>query len=144
MSKIDAGPRIAILLDSHWSGGETAQGSDVPILRELNAIKNSGIKNSVILVDDIRCFQKQSLESYDTYCYPELSHIIECIHAIDVNYICVLYGDLLIAYTDHDIVVPSIIQAMTVSRLNQEKNEMLSKAETIIAEASDDEFKHLE
>lgn len=135
--------RIAILLDSHWSGGDTAKGFDVPIIRELEGIKKSGIKSCIILIDDIRCFQKQSDQSPDTYRYPELSSIIEYIKAIDDNYTCLVYGDLLLAYTDQNIVVPSIIQAMTMSRLNQGDNGMQAFAEAVIADVNDQDFYHV-
>lgn len=143
LSKIEPTQRIALLLDSHWSGGDTARGDDVPILRELACIKKSGIKNCVILIDDIRCFQKQSPTSGDSYPYPDLSEITGYIHEINDNYRCLIYGDILLAYTDSDITVPAIVQAMTISRLNEEKDEILGKVETIIGKASEQDFFHL-
>src|SRR5262249_42286903 len=137
------GQRVVILLDSHWSGGDTARGSDVPILRELDSIKKSGIRDSIIIIDDVRCFQKQPPASTDPYPYPDLSHVIECIHAINAHYKCLVYGDILLAYTDENIIVPEIVQAMTISRLNQDNDETLGKAEAIIAAACNEDFSHL-
>jgi hypothetical protein len=136
---IGTGPKIAILLDSHWSGGDTIKGPDLPIMRELNAIKKSDIKNCVIMVDDIRCFQKQPPESPDPYQYPELFEIIRCINEINPNYICVIYGDLLLAYVDGDIIIPQIIQAMTISRLNFNSAPLVALAEDIISNACDED-----
>ena len=56
-----SGPREKILfwLDGHFSGGPTAQGKlNTPILDEIRAIAAAGIKDCVVLVDDLRCFQK--------------------------------------------------------------------------------------
>ena len=49
--------RAVFWLDGHWSDGITARGSkDTPILAELEAIAHSGARDSVILIDDARCF----------------------------------------------------------------------------------------
>ena len=44
-------------LDAHYSGGDTAQGP-IPILKELELIKNHHIKGHTILIDDMRLFRK--------------------------------------------------------------------------------------
>ncbi|MBU1557987.1 hypothetical protein KKC45_03435 [Patescibacteria group bacterium] len=44
-------------LDAHYSSGITARGNlDTPIIKELEIILNSPVKNHVILIDDARCF----------------------------------------------------------------------------------------
>src|SRR5512140_1974406 len=43
-------------LDGHWSGGLTARGEkDTPLLAELAAIAESGVRGHVVLIDDARC-----------------------------------------------------------------------------------------
>jgi hypothetical protein len=44
-------------LDGHYSGGGTSKGeSECPIYNELSAIFNSKMDNSILLIDDARCF----------------------------------------------------------------------------------------
>lgn len=44
-------------LDGHWSQGITSKGvKDVPLLEELETIKNHYIKNHTIIIDDVRLF----------------------------------------------------------------------------------------
>ncbi|MEI8390340.1 MAG: hypothetical protein WCG23_10710 [bacterium] len=48
---------IIFWLDGHYSGDITAKGKkETPILEELCAIRDYQIKNSLILIDDSRCF----------------------------------------------------------------------------------------
>lgn len=48
-------------LDAHYSGGETAQGSeDSPIVKELDFLLNYSAFNNCILIDDARCFNGKS------------------------------------------------------------------------------------
>lgn len=143
LSQINPDKKIAILLDSHWSGGETAKGFDVPILRELDAIGKSGIRNCIIIIDDIRCFQNQPKESGDSYQYPDLSIIVQHIKTINPDYSYIVYGDLLIAYTDTDVQIPFLVQAMTISRSGNSNAETLNQAEYIIAHVNDQDFQHL-
>lgn len=50
-----------IWLDGHWSGGDTARGSqDTPVLAELEAIFATG-RDHVVLVDDARLFEGMPL-----------------------------------------------------------------------------------
>lgn len=61
-------------LDGHYSGGETAKGiTETPVIYELEVISHfKFVKNSVILIDDARCFNG----SND---YPYLVDLIETI-----------------------------------------------------------------
>lgn len=53
LSDLD-GRKAIIWLDAHYSGGDTAQDTegDCPVLDELKAIKESGVKDHIILIDD--------------------------------------------------------------------------------------------
>jgi len=135
--------RALFWLDGHWSGGNTAQGPvNTPILEELLAIEKSGIKDGVILIDDIRYFQAEGIANNKNpaLCaiivdYPPLSTLVERIKRINPEYTCVLYGDALLAYTDKNIMPTPLMRAMTMSRLNQDSNELLDWAEKTISEA---------
>ncbi len=135
--------KAVLWLDGHWSGGETAKGTtNTPILEELNAVKKSMITNSIILIDDIRLFQKSTQKNIHISLegYPELNIIIDAIRQINPNYSVWVYGDILIAFSDSNISVAPIIRAMTVSRLNIENENNLLEAETIIANATEEEI----
>lgn len=61
-------------LDGHYSGGMTALGSEVtPILREIEAVLASPIKDHVILIDDVRLFGRDG--------YPPLSEVLDIVRA---------------------------------------------------------------
>ncbi len=141
--------RVLLWLDGHWSGPKTACGEvNTPILEELYALKRSGIRNAVILIDDIRLFQKGPEVVLDIVCfgYPELEKIVEIIHSINPSYQCYAYGDSLLAYTDEHITCSPIVKAITTSRLNNACQDELLKAENTIIHASLQEktlLKHL-
>jgi hypothetical protein len=69
-------------LDGHWSGGETALGSQkTPILKELSLISTHHIKNHTILIDDIRCCGTPDFDNIT------LTEIIDHILRINPDYI---------------------------------------------------------
>ena len=52
---------ITFWLDAHYSKGDTALGKYCsPLMIELEQIRKTGIKNHTIMIDDIRCWNKQS------------------------------------------------------------------------------------
>lgn len=129
-------------LDAHFSMGPTAKGSEnTPILAELEEIKKSGLKNSIIIVDDIRMFYKSitSVEESFFEGYPTLEQIIEKILEINVQYQCALVYDALIAFpANQKITVSPLVHAITMSRLYDGKNfeiEEILQAELHIAHA---------
>lgn len=83
--------RIFFWLDAHYSRGETALGSkETPIVEELISIGEHSIKNHVILVDDIRCFN-------GTMQYPTVEELKTEILKINQNYQITIDGDILVA-----------------------------------------------
>lgn len=75
-------PRILFWLDGHYSKGETGRGEkDTPIMEELQAIKNCGIGNCVILIDDARCFTHAG-EFID---YPTISYLKKYVEKLFPN-----------------------------------------------------------
>lgn len=136
---------IVLWLDGHWSSGLTARGTvNTPILQELQALKNSGIKRSIILIDDIRFFQTPIIDLKDRSLedYPDIGTVIEYIRNINQNYKFVVYADILIAF-DINIDFAPIVLAMTISRLNKENDVTLGIAETTIANCSNDEAEQI-
>lgn len=116
---------IIFWLDGHFSGGTTAKGHyNTPIMAELQAIKESGILNGILLIDDICCFSPDTKELAEVACdYPTMNQVRNAILEINPGYIIIMYGDIAIAYpANHQIEVSPLIHAMTVSRFFSEKN----------------------
>ncbi|MCX5921929.1 MAG: FkbM family methyltransferase [Candidatus Dependentiae bacterium] len=142
--------KILFWLDGHFSEGVTAKGkTNTPILDELKAIKNSNIKNAIILIDDIRCFKpfgytphKDSLKDY-----PSIKDLYKAVLDINNDYNFVIFGDIAIAHSKQESVISSpIIQACTISRLYENDTDSLQQvleAEAIIAHACGEEEKAL-
>ncbi len=138
--------KIIFWLDGHYSEGSTARGSkNTPVMEELEAIKNSGITDAVILIDDMRCFQdvddrpeNQSLKGY-----PAVAELEQAILEINKDYQFCIFGDTALAYPASDnVIVSPVIQACTVSRLSDKKQtdpQTLAQAENIIAHATSEE-----
>lgn len=138
--------KIVFWLDGHYSECGTAKGKEnSPILAELKAIKNSGIKNAVILVDDIRQFQSFENTPINAVLmgYPNVKELRQAILDINSNYQFVLYGDTALAFLDQESVIPSrVVQACTISRLFEDglyDLETVIEAEKIIAQATGEE-----
>ena len=52
-------------LDGHWAGGGTSRGKyESPLVQELEAIGRHHIKNHTILIDDLRCWNK-NVQGFD-------------------------------------------------------------------------------
>ena len=133
--------KSVLWLDGHWSSGATARGEvNTPIIQELQALKKSRLKNSIILIDDIRFFQTPiiALKDKSLEGYPTIHTVIEYLKDINSYYTYYVYADILIA-SDIDITVAPIIQAMTISRLNKENDTALFEAETIISNCNGNE-----
>ena len=64
---------VLFWLDGHYSAGITARGiKDTPIIEELDSIFQHSDKNSVIIIDDARCFDADSE-------YPSIQYLKEFI-----------------------------------------------------------------
>ena len=93
--------KILFWLDGHYSGKGTAIGKGAtPILEELESIKNSKVNDAVILIDDIRCFQKikvpRKIKSLTGY--PTVHEVEKLIFSINKDYQFEIFGDTAIAY----------------------------------------------
>lgn len=111
--------RVLFWLDAHWCGENTARfEKNSPIRDELLAIKESGVKTGVILIDDIRCFCNLPDELLGYGGYPLLSEIKEIVMSINPNYEFWVLGDMAIAFLKEDHVeVSPLVFACTMSRL---------------------------
>ncbi len=112
--------RMLFWLDGHYSGSHTALGElSTPIMVELQAIKDSGIRDAVLLIDDVCCFQPITNPAADSliHGYPSISVLKEAILDVNENYKFLIYGDIAIAYTeDEPVGVSAFLLASTISR----------------------------
>jgi predicted O-methyltransferase YrrM/ubiquinone/menaquinone biosynthesis C-methylase UbiE len=138
---------VLFWLDGHWSTGRTARGKvNTPILGELRAIKESGLKDAVILIDDLRLFGKPSQAvdcSSSLYGYPDLNEIHRAVLAIDGGYQFLVLGDVALAYPAVAQLTPSpVVMALTLSRLYNGKNlssDEIFEAENVLTHAEGEE-----
>jgi predicted O-methyltransferase YrrM len=85
LARLD-GPAL-FWLDGHYSGGITALGSsETPVQRELETILGSAL-DSVILVDDARCF--------GTGAYPTLDDVRALVERLRPGWTCVTKDDII-------------------------------------------------
>ena len=85
--------RSIFWLDAHCSAGDTERHSDYDctILKELEIIKSSPIKDNVIVIDDINCCVAGISD------YPKVSEIKEAIWSINKDYLITVKYDILFA-----------------------------------------------
>lgn len=101
--------KILFWIDAHYCGGVTAGENDDPLLGELGAIKESGITNAVILIDDIRGWNSE-----------EIIGVYNAIMSINPDYTFCIYGDIAIAFSPNEnIDLSPLLIACTKSRLHQ-------------------------
>lgn len=137
--------KILFWLDGHYSGGPSAKGeSNTPILKELLAIKESGIKDAVILVDDMRIFSYHNIPNLDETQsgYPTVQELFRAIKDINPDYVTVIYGDTALAFLSTEgIDVSPVIKACTLYKLGFENfnNTQINEANNAIARATDEE-----
>jgi len=124
--------KIILFLDAHGSGGETAMlpGREV-LFNELAAVKEVGITNLIILIDDIRAYLPQPVDLM----------IKESILEINDQYCFKIFGDQAIAYLpDEKFTVSQVVDACTLSRLYHPDSSMtleqVLEAEKVIGSAA--------
>jgi len=114
--------RILFYLDGHYSGGNTAQGSsNTPIMRELQAIRDSNKGNAVILIDDIRCFQDshspEKILNTHLEGYPDLRQLTHALLEINSDYLICFLGDALLAFpNDSNVSASPVVRACAIQR----------------------------
>jgi len=138
--------KATIFLDAHYSLGNTAQGdTNTPIIEELERIKQSGIQDAILIIDDTRIFYHPVGDVTNSFVegYPTLVQMVEKIQDINATYQCALIYDALVAFpAQENITVSPLIRALTLSRLYEGDNyeiEDVLKAELFIASVKDEE-----
>ena len=127
-------------LDGHYSGvysnQDTALGEkNTPIIKELQTIKKANLKNAIILIDDIRVFDKRlkDLNNIIIGGYPDFNKISKIIKDINPNYQVLLIDDALLAFpANNHITISPVLKACTISRTSTNLEEIL-EAEKIIS-----------
>lgn len=125
-------------LDGHYSEGITARGhGNTPILDEIAAIVRSGRKDAVILIDDLRLFDRRRLdvgESSSLHGYPAVTEVYAAVQEIDPDYQFYVCGDVALAFpATPNVSVTPLILALTISRMFNGSN--LPVGEVIAAES---------
>lgn len=145
--------RALFYLDGHYTPG-TAKGIDnTPLLRELDAIKDSGKKDSLILIDDIRFCQASlfphKLGVLALEDYPNLNDLLEALLQINPHYQISVLGDALLAFPQTpNVSVSPVVRACALHRLEEFcpgiSQEELEEADHIIANAESLDRKAIE
>ena len=137
--------RTLFYLDGHYSGGATAKGfENTPVLDELEAIKNSGKSDSVILIDDIQLFQDSCHpEKILNTClegYPNFDQLVAALLQINPDYRICFLSDTLLAYPKDSLIsVSPAVNACTLHRFENFcdlSDDVLQKADQAIANVS--------
>lgn len=119
--------RALFWLDGHYSEGFTAKGDEnTPIIKEIKAIREAGITDAVILIDDLRFFDNVwDIVPGNSAArgYPSVVTLCKAIHEIDKTYNFAVVGDILMAYPAvAGFGVSPVVAACTVSRLYDGNN----------------------
>ncbi len=145
-------------LDGHNSPGMGQGAVNTPLLEELAIIKQSGITNGILLIDDIRCsgwpllwwdilkkrFGPGCQNLYNTVGvgWPSFSEIYDTLLAINPHYTLALYGDILIVFEKNcGIVLAPEIEACMTSFLSFTHDialEHILAAERLISQLDND------
>lgn len=141
-------------LDAHYCGEKTAMSEPDPnsaeaitaIRKELAAIKESGVTDCVLLIDDIRGYGSiiNGIEYCGCWAYPPIQHVCQAALEINPHFAFALLGDSLLAYdsTKYEPQFSPVVQACTKSRLYDGRNltdSQLMDAEQIIRNAQNHE-----
>lgn len=145
---------IIFWLDAHYSGGNTVMSNEngndchaiTAIREELATIAQSGVKDCVILIDDIRGFGSMinGIEYMGCWAYPTIQEIQGLGKKINPDFACALLGDILLMYdeTKYAPTLSQIATACTKSRLydgtNLTDQELLNNEHIIIQVTGDE------
>ena len=141
-----SGPTL-FWLDGGQSTGRTARGDvNSRILDELLAIKESGLKDPVILISDLRLFgtPTQTPVSSSAVCsYPDITALHQAVLAIDSRLQFLVLGEVALACPSGPQLPPSpVVMAVTLSRMFDGQNlsiDEVLEAEHVLASAQGQE-----
>ncbi len=141
---------LLFFLDAHYCGVGTAVDKEgdahcdgiTAVRKEIKAIEKAGIKDCVILIDDIRGFGStiEGKRFLGCWAYPTLKEVCIGLSKINENFDFFLLGDVLLAYDSSKYTVPlsPVVKACTISRLydgsNYTQKELIA-AEIVISHA---------
>ena len=135
---------VLFWLDGHYSEGNTAKGKkSTPIIEELEAIAKANATNFVILIDDMRIFQKplpnnpESLKGY-----PTVAELQEKSRKLFPDSLFKIIGDIALLTNKLDMQFSDVINALTTSRIASCADAPslgVLRAERIIANAESEE-----
>jgi len=135
LSKIER-EKTVLFLDAHYCGPGTANSGNV-LLRELSAIKETGIMDLIIIIDDIRGL----LPCAGPNPGPDLAQVKNAVLAINNSYCFKVLGEQAIAYLpEESFITSSAVDACTISRLygydTTITEDQVLKAEKLIGQSS--------
>lgn len=117
--------RVLFYLDGHYDGGQqSGRGNkNTPILEELAAIGLAGLKDALILIDDLCDFQASlypgRIQASCFEDYPDLEKLIDAALAINPQYqICFIPNALLFFPPTDAVTVSALLSACTIDRLS--------------------------
>ncbi len=146
--------KILFFLNDHYNDRITPKIAEGPasienvteIRRELQAIKENGVRDCAILVGDIRRFgTRANNKNYrGHWAYPVLQEVRQTLLEINSNFEFALVGDMLLAYdkSSKNVQLSPLVKACTISRLfddAQYNEDELLQAEKSIASAQGEE-----
>ncbi|CAM3602495.1 hypothetical protein [Thalassospira profundimaris] len=134
--------RAVIWLDAHWSGGNTAKANgNTPILAELQRIKDAGVGDVVILIDDVRYFWdvRSGFNVHDSIGgYPEVDLLVSELKKINPNFVIFVNGDIMFAIPKDlmgETEISPVLSATSQLRMGYSTLGEIESLETTIAEA---------
>ncbi len=135
--------KILFWLGTNETAGITFKNrTNTPVIEELRVIAESGIKDSFILINNMRYFQpivsdKPPWYGRESRKYPDVQQAIDAILGIDRTYQFSILGDIAIAYpAGSPVTVSPTVRACTLSRMfNGNNSDIISvfEAESMIA-----------
>jgi len=133
--------KIMFWLSTHETAGiSTKSRTNIPIIEELRAIKESNVTDAIILINNMRYFQPIAIQEHEAQSvrkYPSVQEALNIIYRINPDYKFIVLGDIAIAYPPkYPVTVSPAVQACTLSRNFEENSSDISKileAETFIA-----------
>jgi len=130
--------KIFFWLDTHENAHVTFKSkTQTPIVEELKVIRESNIKDAVILINHLKYFQpvlNDGFEAQTDRKYPDFNQVVS---EINKGYHLAVIGDMALVYPQHSqIHLSSGVQACTIDRLYNGKNfdvNTIIQADNIIA-----------
>jgi len=118
-------------LDAHFDGGYTTGGAKPPPLpKELRAIKESGSKSDVILIGDLTSeYHFKNVQKH------ELASLILDIQDLFPSWTIAVLGDTMLLFNPEvypDVTLSPLVEALTISRLNENPKEDLELVKKVI------------